>query len=119
MCACSDVDFGLVIAAGRNCGVVEEAESAVTFYVTRREPVGPAFFGVNLWTSVTDGTLTDVFKTYLEPDSEKSVDLLHHFVAVLLELVELYFFLSETWRKWLAGFAILEFSEVVRSGGNE
>jgi hypothetical protein len=48
MCTCSDVDFGLVIAVGRNCGVVEEAESAVTFYVTRREPVGPAFFGVNL-----------------------------------------------------------------------
>jgi hypothetical protein len=48
MCACSDVDFGLVIAAGRDGGVVQETESAVTFYVAGREPVGAAFFGVNL-----------------------------------------------------------------------
>jgi hypothetical protein len=48
MCTCSDVDFGLVVAAGGDGGVVEETESAVTFYVTRREPVGAAFFGVNL-----------------------------------------------------------------------
>ena len=48
MCACSDVDFGLVITAGRDGGVVQETESAVTFYVAGREPVGAAFFGVNL-----------------------------------------------------------------------
>jgi hypothetical protein len=48
MCTCSDVDFGLVIAAGRDWGVVEETESAVTFYVAGSEPVATAFFGVNL-----------------------------------------------------------------------
>jgi hypothetical protein len=48
MGTCSDVDFGLVIAAGGDGGVVEETESAVTSYVAGGEPVGAAFFGIDL-----------------------------------------------------------------------
>jgi hypothetical protein len=44
----SDVDFGLVVAAGWDRGVVEETESAVASIVAGSEPVWAAFFGVDL-----------------------------------------------------------------------